>query len=162
VLGPIIATVNLTTEADSHAVWRALETAARWPEVLSDLASARVEPTGPLTASSTIRTQPRSGSNMIEMVYRVVAAEAPQRLVLTSSAAGFFAETEYAIASDGEGGASVTVTARVVAERPMMRLMTTIWRSRYREHIATSLRRRMGSWLMLAETMARESRSIGP
>lgn len=153
---PIVATVTLTTEADRAAVWRALESAERWPEVLPDISAAHIEPDGRLREGSTIRTQPKPDTTMVEMAYHVLAADPRRRLVLASTAAGFDAHTEYVLADDPEGGTSVTLKATVMAEGIVMRVSTAVRRGTYATHVATSLRRRMGALLMLAETIARE------
>jgi hypothetical protein len=47
-LGSLTATRTFATSASPSAVWAALEAAPRWPEVLTDLVAARIEPDGVL------------------------------------------------------------------------------------------------------------------
>lgn len=150
-LTPIRATVTLTTSAPRAAVWHALERVARWPQVLTDLAAAAIEPAGPLAPGTLITTRALPGSNVIDMTYRVLAAEPFRRLVLASSARGFRAQTEYVL-EDIEGETEVTVTAEVSAERLLGRLSAALWRDQHARHVAASLRRRGQAMLTLAET----------
>src|SRR5262245_3603023 len=101
--GPIVATVTLTTAAPRAAVWQALEAAPRWPLVLTDLAEAAITPAGRLEPGAVISTKVLPGRDVIDMTYRVLAAESARRLVLTSRARGFQAETEYLLADDDDG-----------------------------------------------------------
>lgn len=149
-LGPIVATVTLTTTALRAAVWQALEAAPRWPQVLTDLAEAAIAPAGRLEAGAVISTKALPGGNVIDMQYRVLAAEPLRRLVLTSRARGFGAETEYLL-DDDEGGTQVTITARVMPERVLGRLAVVLWRKQHAGHVAASLRRRGQAMLTLAE-----------
>jgi hypothetical protein len=152
-LGPIVATVTLSTAAPRAAVWQALEAAPRWPQVLTDLAEAAIAPAGRLEAGAVISTKALPGLNVIDMQYRVLAAEPLRRLVLTSSARGFRAETEYVLDDDDEPGTQVTITARVMPERVLGRLAVVLWRKQHAGHVAASLRRRGQAMLTLAEML---------
>jgi uncharacterized protein YndB with AHSA1/START domain len=151
-LGPIVATVTLTTAAPRAAVWQAFEAAPRWPQVLTDLAEATIAP-GRLEAGAVISTKALPGGNVIDMQYRVLAAEPLRRLVLASRARGFRAETEYVLDDDDEPGTQVTITAQVMPERVLGRLAVVLWRKRHAGHVAASLRRRGQALLTLAEML---------
>ena len=74
-LGRITVTHTFTTTATPTAVWAALEAAPRWPEVLTDLVSARIEPDGVLAEGAIIRTVAKPGTRAVDMTYRVTAAD---------------------------------------------------------------------------------------
>ena len=146
---PLVVSTTLTSSASRAAVWHALETAPRWPEVLPDVVDVTVTPAGRLEPGAVIVARALPGRDVIDMSYRVLAAEPLRRLVLMSSARGFRAETEYVLEDDGDGS-EITLTARVMAERMLGRVSMTIWRNQHEGHIAAALRRRGQAMLTLA------------
>ena len=66
-LGRITVTRTFATAASPSAVWAALEAAPRWPEVLTDLIEARIEPDGVLAAGAVIRTRARPGTKAVDL-----------------------------------------------------------------------------------------------
>jgi hypothetical protein len=155
-LPPISATATLTSDAPREYVWRAFESAPRWPEVLKDLAEAQVEPNGRLEQGSIMRSRAVPGTMAVDMEYRVLEAERPHRLVTESKAAGFSAHTEYRFAEGAHGGTQVTIIGQVRADKASMRLYIAIQRRRHIELVEGSLHRRMRSMLDLAEKIWRE------
>ena len=153
--GPIIATVTFTTPAPMASAWAAFATVARWPEVLPDLAAARIEPGGALEPGAIIRTIAKPDRNIIDMSYYVIAAEPQRRLVLQSRAQGFRADTTYEFApadnSDAVHGTRVTVRAAVTPERIRGRIVSVLWRPKFVEQVARSVGRRTAALLQLAE-----------
>ena len=150
-LSRIIATRIFATTASPTAVWAALEAAPRWPEVLTDLVSARIEPDGVLAEGAVIRTVAKPGTPAIDMVYRVVAAEPRLSLTIESERAGDFrARTEYRI-EPFVSGARVTLTARAEPVRWLHRITTALARRHYTERLHAALEQRMRPMLALAE-----------
>lgn len=148
---PLSASATLTSPAPPDEVWAAFTDATRWPEVLTDLASARIEPNGVLAAGATIQTIALPDRNVIDMSYRVADAQPSQRLVLESSADGFSAQTIYEFrAAESGTGTEVTVTAVVIPERLGGKITSTLWPHKYNEHIERSIRRRTTTLLELA------------
>jgi len=148
---PLSATATLISPAPPDKVWAALTDATRWPEVLTDLASARIDPDGALAPGATIRTVALPDRNVIDMSYRVIDAEPSQRLVLESSADGFSARTVYEFRAAESGiGTEVTVTAVVRPDRFAGKITSTLWPHKYNEHIERSIRRRTTALLELA------------
>lgn len=147
---PLSASATLTSPASPDEVWSALTDATRWPEVLPDLASARIDPDGVLAPGATIQTVALPDRNVIDMSYRVIEAEPPQRLTLESSADGFTARTSYELKAAEPGmGTEVTVTAVVRPERFAGKITSTLWPHKYNEHIDRSIRRRTTALLEL-------------
>jgi uncharacterized protein YndB with AHSA1/START domain len=152
---PLSATVTLTSPAPPDNVWAAFTDAARWPEVLTDLASARIDPDGVLAAGAVIQTLALPDRSVIDMSYRVIDAHRPHRLVLESSADGFSARTIYEFkAAAPDMGTEVTVTAVVTPERLGGKITSTLWPHKYNEHIERSIRRRTTALLELANKSA--------
>jgi hypothetical protein len=149
-LGRIALSRTLATAAAPAAVWAAYEAAPRWPQVLTDLLSARIVPDGVLAAGSTIHVVARPGTRAADMTYRVVAASPPVSLALESEAMDFRARTEYAIAANG-AGSSVTVHCRIEPVRWLHRLTTALARRYYRDQLATMIETRTRAMLTLAE-----------
>jgi hypothetical protein len=154
-LGPITATVTLTTPAPAQAAWAAFATAERWPEVLPDIAEARIEPNGALAPGATIKTVAQPGRNIIDMSYQVLAVDPQRRLILQSSAVGFRAHTTYDFDSmddtDTRGGTQVTVTAAITPESVLGRISSVLWRSLFIKQVERSVQRRTAALLELAE-----------
>src|SRR4051812_34935022 len=101
---PISATVTMTSEVPRDHVWRAFESAPRWPQVLKDVESAEIEPGGRLASGAVMRTYAVPGTMAVDMAYHVLAAEPPHHLVTESNAAGFRAHTDYRFAEGARGG----------------------------------------------------------
>jgi hypothetical protein len=141
-LAPIRVTVALTTSAPRAAVWQALEHVPRWPQVLTELSEAVTAPAGSLAPGTIITTRAQPGRNVIDMNYRVLAAEPLRRLVLASRAQGFRAQTAYVL-EDADSGTQVTLG----------RLSAALWRDQHERHVAASLRRRGQAMLTLAEKL---------
>ena len=148
----LAATITLSTPATRAAVWRALETVRRWPQVLPDLFDATIAPVGRLEAGGVITTRAKPGGDVIDMSYQVLAVEPLRRLVLAGSARGFRVQTEYLLEDDGEGS-EVTLPAQVAPERMLGRMSMMLWRSRHETQIAAALRRRGQAMLTLAKRM---------
>jgi hypothetical protein len=140
--------------APSDEVWAAFTDVPRWPEVLSDIASARIDPDGVLAPGAIIQTVALPDRNVIDMSYRVLEAEPSSTLVLESSAEGFSARTVYEFRSAETGtGTEVTVTAFVTAEKLTEKIRSALWPGKYNEHIERSIRRRTTTLLKLAGEM---------
>ena len=93
--GPITATLTFTTSAPLSATWQAFATPERWPEVLPDLATIRVEPDGVLAPGAVIKTIAKPDRNIIDMSYQVVGVEPERWLAIQSRAEGYRADTRY-------------------------------------------------------------------
>jgi hypothetical protein len=140
--------------APSDEVWAAFTDVPRWPEVLPDLASARIDPDGVLAPGAVIQTVALPDRNVIDMSYRVLEAEPVRRLQLESSAGGFSARTVYEFRDAETGtGTQVTVTAFVTPETLSERIKSTLWPGKFNEHIERSIRRRTTTLLTLAGEM---------
>jgi hypothetical protein len=151
--GPMSVTATFANPLPPHEVWAAFTDVARWPEVLPDLASARIDPDGLLAPGATIQTVALPDRNVIDMSYQVIDVEPVQRLVLDSSAEGFSARTIYEFAPGESGaGTAVTATAFVKAERFSDRASSILWRKKYIELIERSVRRRTTALLELTGT----------
>ena len=155
-LAPISAKATLTSDAPREYVWRAFESAPRWPEVLQDIQGAHIEPDGRLVAGAVMRSQAVPGTMAVDMAYQVLEAERPHRLVTESTAAQFRARVEYQFAEGARGGTQITLASTVRAERASMRLYIALQRKRHTELIEGSLNRRMRAMLDLAEKIWRE------
>lgn len=149
-LGRITVTHTFTTTASPTAVWSALEAAPRWPEVLTDLVSARIEPDGVLAEGAIIRTVAKPGTRAVDMTYRVTAADPRLHLAIESQADAFRARTGYAIASF-VSGARVTVTSEVEPVWWLHRITTELARRSYTKQLEAVMEARMRPMLTLAE-----------
>jgi hypothetical protein len=150
---PIKTTITLSAAASSEAVWAALTDATRWPEVLPDLAEGRILPDGKLAPGATLETRAVPDSSVVDMSYRVIAADSPRRLVLESAANGFRAHTEYVLApgDDGSNVTDVTITTHIMPIGIPNRLSVALRRAQYVAQIEKSVRRRTAALLTLAE-----------
>jgi hypothetical protein len=153
---PIRASATLNSAVPRDFIWRAFESAPRWPEVLKDLSSATIEPDGRLAAGAVMRSQAVPGTMAVDMAYRVLEAEAPARLVTVSEANGFTARTAYGFAPAADGGTDLTLTAEVTAQKLPVRLYVAIQRDKHVQMVQGSLIRRMSAMLELAERIWRE------
>jgi Polyketide cyclase / dehydrase and lipid transport len=153
-LGRITVSRTFSTEASPSAVWAALESAPRWPEVLTDLVSARIEPDGVLAPGATIRTVAKPGTRAVDMTYRVVAADPRLHLVIEAEGDGFRAHTEYAIDAFA-AGSRVTVTSNVEPVRWLHKITTALTRRAYTRQFEAMMEARMLPMLALAERIQR-------
>jgi hypothetical protein len=149
-LGRITVTRTFATTASPSAVWAALEAAPRWPEVLTDLIEARIEPDGVLAAGAVIRTHARPGTKAVDMTYHVTAAEPRLGLTIETASNDFRAQTEYRIDAFASG-ARVTLTAVAEPVRWLHKLTTQLARRSYTAQLETALESRMRPMLTLAE-----------
>jgi len=154
-LGRIILTRTFATSATPTAVWSALETPARWPEVLTDLVSARIEPDGVLVTGAVIRTVAKPGTRAVDMTYRVVAADPRLHLAIESAADDFRARTDYAIDAFATG-TRVMVTSVVEPVRWLHRITTELARRSYTRQFEAMMDTRMLPMLALAERIQRQ------
>ena len=129
---PLTTTMIFATSAPPSAVWAALEAAPRWPEVLDDVAQARIEPKGELTVGSVIRSYAKPGAETADTVFRVAAARKPRELTIEAQAGAYRWRDSYTIERDREnGGTKVTLTAVVEATRALDRILLFLARKRY-------------------------------
>ena len=148
------STDSFVTTAPPAAVWTALATPGRWPEVLTDLQEGLIEPPGTLCEGAVIRTFARPGTKAVDMTYRVTLAEPGRRLSFRSEGKDWRGATDYTI----EAALPTRVTLKISIE-PIgfwPRLSVRIWRRAYQEQIASNASPRMLAMLRLAETIARE------
>ena len=149
-LGRLTFSRTFATTASPTAVWAALEAAPRWPEVLTDLVSACIEPDGVLAEGATIRTVAKPGTRAVDMTYHVVAADPRLHLAIEAAGDGFRAHTEYLI-EPFAAGARVTVTSQVQPTRWLHRLTTGLARRSYTRQFEATMQARMRPMLTLAE-----------
>lgn len=154
-LGSITITRTFATSASPSAVWAALEAAPRWPEVLTDLIEARIEPDGVLAEGAVIRTVAKPGTRAVDMTYRVVAADPRLSLIIESAMpAQFRARTEYLI-DPFAAGTRVTLTSWVAPIRWLHRIGVELARRSYTKQLEAALELRMRPMLELAERLQR-------
>jgi hypothetical protein len=147
---PLTVTQTFSTAAPPEAVWRALESVGRWPEVLPTLAEVTLEPPGTLAAGSIIRSRALPDSGAVDLDYRVVAAEPPYRLVLTINDEDYSARTDYRIAQDG-GVTDVTVTSTLNPVGIAQSIRFLLWSARIAPALNANVRHRTQALLRLAE-----------
>jgi hypothetical protein len=152
----LTATDTFATTAAPGAVWAALASPQRWPEVLTDLREGLIEPPGELVEGAVMRTFAKPGTRAIDMTYRVVAAEPGRRLKLASQGEDWRGGADYAI--EGEDQSLVTLTLSIEPLGFWPRLSVRLWRQFYLDQIGANLRARTEPMLQLAETIARESK----
>lgn len=156
--GPISAKLNFTTPAPLSATWLAFATPERWPEVLPDLATIRVEPDGVLAPGAVIKAIAKPDRNIIDMSYQVVAVEPERSLAIQSRAEGYRADTRYEFVPVDEAdyalGTHVTASTTVTAERIRGRFISIVWRSKLVEQVERAMRRRTTALIELAEKIA--------
>ena len=145
---------TFTTAAPATAVWAALASPHRWPEVLTDLREGLIEPPGRLMAGATIRTFARPGTKAADMTYRVTLAEPPRRLAFSSESKVWEGATDYTIETNGL--TRVTLSVRIEPKTFWPRLAVRLWRSAYLDQLAANTRPRTLAMLKLAEAIARE------
>jgi Polyketide cyclase / dehydrase and lipid transport len=154
-LGRITVSCTFPTTASPSAVWAALEAAPRWPEVLTDLVSARIEPDGVLVTGAVIRTVAKPGTRAVDVTYRVVAADPRLHLAIESDADDFRARTDYAIDAFVTG-TRVMVTSVVEPVRWLHRITTEFTRRSYTRQFEAMMEARMLPMLTLAERIQRQ------
>lgn len=150
----ISVTFTYATPAPPAAVWAALEAAPRWPQVLDDLAEARIEPNGKLTVGSVMRSIAKPGTKAADMAYRVTDAKRPRRLAIEAEVGNYRSQAKYAIEPDGDG-ASVTLTAAIEPVRGLDILIFRLARRRYAGQFKAGVDKRMRAMLTLAERIAK-------
>ena len=155
-LGRITISRIFSTTASPSAVWAALEAAPRWPELLADLVSARIEPDGVLAEGATIRTVAKPGTRAIDMTYRVVEAEPRLSLAIETDGADFRARTEYAIAPFA-AGARVALTSQIEPVRLLHKITAALARRSYTAQLEAALEARMRPMLALAERIQQKA-----
>jgi hypothetical protein len=134
-------------------VWDALEAAPRWPEVLTDLVEAHIEPNGMLVEGAMIRTVAKAGTNAVDMTYRVVAADPRLSLIIESEIPKQArARSEYLI-EPFAAGTRVTLTSRIEPIRWLYRLAVVLARPAYIRQFEAGLDMRMLPMLALAERL---------
>jgi hypothetical protein len=149
------STDSFVTTAPPAAVWTALATPGRWPEVLTDLQEGLIEPPGSLCEGAVIRTFARPGTKAIDMTYRVILAEPERRLSFRSEGNDWRGATDYTIEADGR--TRVTLSVAIEPRTFWPRLAVRFWRGLYQDQLAANTRSRMLAMLKLAETIAREA-----
>ena len=150
---PLMTTQTLSTPAAPAAIWRALTRVDLWPTVLPALLTARLEPDGPLAPGQSIvtRATPESGASDITM--RVVAAEAPQRLMLTIDDPAYRATTEYRIVAT-TGGTDLVVTSSLEAIGFKQTVRFILWQQRLVPMLRQTARERAQALIDLAERIS--------
>jgi hypothetical protein len=149
----IAMTLTFSTSAPPQAVWAALEAAPRWPEVLDDLAEARIEPDGKLAVGAVMRSFAKPGTDWADMTYRVVAARRPRHLAIETTVGHCRSRADYAIEAS-EGGATVTLAAAIEPMRALDKVILFLAGRRYRGQFKAELQKRMRAMLTLAERIA--------
>jgi Polyketide cyclase / dehydrase and lipid transport len=152
---PIAVTLTVSTVAPPTAVWAALEAAPRWPEVLDDLAAARLEPEGVLQAGAVMRSFAKPDADAADMTYRVVAAKRPRHLEIEAEVGNFRSSASYRIEGNRDGS-RVTLTAAVEGLRGIDRIIAAFARKRYLGSFKAGVERRLRAMLTLAERIAQE------
>jgi len=151
----ISVTLTVATTAPPSAVWAALEAAPRWREVLSDLASARIEPDGVLRAGAVMRSFTKPDSEAADMAYRVVEARRPRRLAIEAEVGHYRSRAVYDIEKTADG-AQVVLTAEILPTRGIDRIITFLARRRYIGKFRAQMHQRARALLTLAERIADE------
>ncbi|MGZ5866795.1 MAG: SRPBCC family protein [Xanthobacteraceae bacterium] len=156
--GPITAKLTFTTPAPISATWLAFATPERWPEVLPDLATIRVEPDGILAPGAVIKTIAKPDRNIIDLSYRVVSVEPERRLAIQSRAEGYHADTYYEFMPVDEAdlalGTRIAASTTITAERFRGRFISIVWRSKLVEQVERAIGRRTGALIELAEKIS--------
>lgn len=151
---PLTVTQTVASTLPPAALWRAFEAVEQWPTVIAALAVARLEPPGPLAAGSRIVTRGLPGSNAADRDFRVLAAEAPHRLVLAVEDADFRALTRYELVRHGGDETDIVATATLDAVGLAQSLRFLAWRARIAPVLAANTRERAQALADLAERLA--------
>jgi len=149
---PLVDKQTLSTTASPAAVWRALTDVDKWPQVLPSVLAAKLEPEGVFAAGSRIVTRPVPAAGAYDLEYRIVAAEAPRRLVLEIDNRDYRATTEYVVAAapDAAGMTDLAVTTRLEAQGFSQIVRFLLWRQRLMPFLSASARQRAQAFLDLA------------
>ena len=150
--GLIQVSITLTTAASPAAIWSAFEQAPRWPEVLTDLVEARIEPDGKLVPGAVMQSKARPNTGAADMRYDVTEAVPAQSLALASHWKGLRGRTRYTFEPIGDG-TRVTVSSEMEAESLIGRVAMAIWRAHYATQLVSALQTRTRALLTLAERM---------
>lgn len=145
-------TADFHTDAKPAAVWAAFEAVERWPEILPNLLSARIDPPGPLMTGAVIRSVAGEAIMPVDIDYRVTLAQAPRRLILEVTSDEWRGRTDYTIAED-DGGARVSVISTMEVTGLILRLRMLVVGRRMTEQRAAALRARTRALLVLAERL---------
>lgn len=153
----LTATDTFRTTIPATAIWDALATPQRWPEVLTDLREGRIDPPGELKEGALIQTFAKPATKAIDMSFRIVVAEPLRRLSFRSDGKGWRGGSDYVIAGDDHAEVTLTVSIEPLGFWP--RLSVWLWHSFYQGQVSANVRVRTQSMLQLAETIARERSS---
>ena len=153
----LTATDTFRTTIPATAVWAALATPERWPEVLTDLREGWLDPPGELKEGALIQTFAKPDTRAIDMTFRIVAAEPLRRLRFRSEGKDWRGGSDYMIAGDDHAEVTLTVSIEPLGFWP--RLSVWLWRSFYQGQMSANVRARTQSMLQLAETIAHERNS---
>jgi carbon monoxide dehydrogenase subunit G len=146
-------TARFQANAPPSAVWAALENVVRWREVIPDLMSIRLEPSGALTADAIIHTRTGPADAPVEMEYRVLEAAPPRHLLLETETYDWLGRTDYTIEPDGDG-AQVTVVSTMNVTGKLLRLQMLVVGRTLNKQRETALHSRTRALLTLAERLA--------
>jgi uncharacterized protein YndB with AHSA1/START domain len=146
-------TAQFHADAPPQAVWDALESVGRWPEVIPDLAAIRAEPPGPLSPGTVIHTRTGPAAAPVDMEYRVLAAAPPRHLLLETETYDWLGRTDYTIEPD-DNGARVTVVSTMNVTGKLLRIQMLVVGRTLNKQRETALRARTRALLTLAERMA--------
>ena len=149
---PLTVTQTVSTSASPAAVWRAFERVELWPQVLPAVAAAKLEPPGSLAAGSRILTRATPSSGGADIEYKVVAAEPPDRLVLTIDDPDYRSRFEYRIATEA-GTTDVVVTATLEAVGLAQTVRFLLWQMRIMPMLGATARERTQALVDLAERL---------
>lgn len=152
----ITATAVFESPAPPAAVWKALTSPDRWPEVLPDLRQGLIEPPGRLEDGAIIRTFAMPGTRAVDMSYRVLVPQIGSRLALSAQHRVWRGQTEYLI----EGSATrsrITLTSAIEPIGFWTRLAVRLWHKTYTQQLSTNIRTRTVRMLQLAEKIAHET-----
>ena len=151
---PLTITQTVSAAVSPVHVWRAFEAVEQWPTAIRALASAKLDPPGRLAAGQLILTRAVAGSNAADRDYRVVAAEAPHRLVLSVEDADYRALTRFEIVARGPHDSDIVATATLDAVGVMQSLRLLAWRERIAPVLKANTRERAQAFADLAERLA--------
>lgn len=150
---PLTITQTFSTSAPPQAVWRALESVGRWPEVFPTVVAATLDPPGTLAAGSIIRSRALPDSGAADLTYRVVAAEPPHHVALAIDDEHYTARTDYHIAQDG-GLTDVIVSSTLNPVGIVQSIRFLLWSARIAPTLSANVRDRTQALLRLAEEAA--------
>src|SRR5262245_20715070 len=123
------STDSFVTTAPPGAVWSALASPGRWPEVLTDLREGLIDPPGSLGEGAIIRTFAKPGTKAVDTHYRVTLAEPERRLSFRSDGKAWRGATDSTIETDGRTRVTLSVAIEPTTFWP--RLAVRLWPSIY-------------------------------